>query len=1224
MPITVIYRNNCHLDVVLKDEELYVGDYCKENSVADNSNDLEFAALQVLNKEVENFVDFFIGVTGFNPWSLQRYWIKRLISGESFAMVAPTGVGKSTLLAVYALYKAYFYKSKVYIITPTRELAKQMYTRIVEFSTRVKLSIKIVLYDSSNRNANRVKESIKSGDFDILITSAAFLSRHKDVLTDKRIDIVIADDLDSIMKNSKNVDRILTLLGFDNNDVELATKIVKLRQYAFLVKASKGLESYEKVRKELVELEAILRNSIAKKNVQLVVASATGRARGLKSQVLKLLLGFDAGAVFEYWRNIVDLYYPIDEAIQDKITYIVKKLGSGIIFVSSLYKELIEPMVIKLRERGIRVEVVKSGSKAVDKFRRGEIDVLIGSASYYGILVRGLDEPIRVRYTIFIGIPSIVRDLKESLNNPRFLFLVLRKLKDLGIQVDDMLNSVVKIITSSTPSMLYMYSKLMKQKARDDTFSIDDDTRAKVAFLIDIRNRVYEIAKDTLDKLKVLEIGRSCIIVKRSNRYLMIKPDPYTYIQASGRCSRLLMSRKTFGISIIFDEYHQLLKLLETFLKKYINTFAIAKLDVDNIDIFVEKIEKSRSESAPSSNVSISTALIIVESPTKARTIANMFGKPAKRLLGNSVVYETLIPLSSSNVIVASIMPTLGHITDLVTDEGVYGIKVDENIFKPIYDFVSRCRNCGAQHVGIYDSCPYCGSIDIMSSSSIFNVMKALASQVDEIYVATDPDTEGEKIAFDIYNLLIPYNKRIFRIEFREITKNAILGALKNPRTIDLKKTKAQIIRRIADRWIGFELSIWLQTKFDKPWLGAGRVQSPVLLWVASRYKEYKDTFGYVVVADIGGYRLRFYIGKDGNAKEKALKIANKLLEEGLKILRLEFVEKEIPPLPPFTTDSLLQEANTFFGFSASKTMSLSQTLFELGLITYHRTDTTRLSTLALSIARETVKKMGFEDMFIPRTWGGDGKEGAHEAIRPTNPTTSEELVEMVIRGDVGILTKISEDHVKLYDLIFRRFIASQMPNAKIKYIIVQAEVEGIRTHFELPVEILTPGFTLVYPMKLYSNVVKNIDTESMKIKIENAEVIKASPLTLYRVADIIKIMKEKGIGRPSTYAKAIDNNVKHGYIVLSKKRKVLIPTKLGLNVADIIKSSFQEFVGENVTKEIELLIDQIEEGKVRADLILQNIYENINSFMHYIENIQGIPTHITNVINVNSTTAIV
>jgi reverse gyrase len=118
--------------------------------------------------------------------------------------------------------------------------------------------------------------------------------------------------------------------------------------------------------------------------------------------------------------------------------------------------------------------------------------------------------------------------------------------------------------------------------------------------------------------------------------------------------------------------------------------------------------------------------------------------------------------------------------------------------------------------------------------------------------------------------------------------------------------------------------------------------------------------------------------------------------------------------------------------------------------------------------------------------------------------------------------------------------------------------------------------------------------------------------------------MKEKGIGRPSTYAKAIDNNVKHGYIVLSKKRKVLIPTKLGLNVADIIKSSFQEFVGENVTKEIELLIDQIEEGKVRADLILQNIYENINSFMHYIENIQGIPTHITNVINVNSTTAIV
>jgi reverse gyrase len=1218
LPITVVYRGGCHLDVSYEDEELYVSDYCKENSITDENN-LELKALQIINKEVENFIEFFTSVTGFIPWSLQRYWIKRLISGESFAMIAPTGVGKSTLLAVYALYRAYFYRSKIYIITPTRELAKQMFSRISEYISRVNLgNVKILLYDSSSKNVDQVKENIRNGDFDILITSAAFLSRHKDVLVGKRIDVVIADDLDSIMKNSKNVDRILALLGFDNNDIELATKIVKLRQYALLTKASKSYEAYEKVRRELTELEAVLRNNIAKKNVQLVVASATGRAKGLKSQVLKLLLGFDAGAIFEYWRNIVDLYHPINGTLLDTLVHIVKKLGSGLIFVSSLYRDLVQQVAARLREEGIKVEVVKSGSKAVDKFRRGEVDVLVGSASYYGILVRGLDEPIRTRYTVFIGVPSIVKDLRDSLNNPRFLFLVLHKLKQLGLQVDDLLSNVIKVITSSTPSMLYMYSKLMKQLPKDSSVPINDDVRYKVELLIDVAAKVYKMCKDVLEKLSIIEIDKNCIIVKRHNKYLVIRPDPFTYIQASGRCSRLLKGRKTFGVAIIFDEYPQLVKLLETFLRRYINTFTVIDFDLSKLSELAKEVEASRSASALGNNISISTALIIVESPTKARTIASMFGKPAKRILGNAVVYETLIPISTERVIVASVMSSLGHITDLVTDEGVYGVKVNKHHFKPTYDFISRCRNCGAQHVGVYDTCPYCGSTDVMSSSSIFNVMKVLALQVDEIYIATDPDTEGEKIAFDIYNLLQLYNRRIYRIEFREVTKNAILNALKNPRVVDLKMVKAQIVRRIIDRWIGFELSLWLQKRFDKPWLGAGRVQSPVLLWVASRYKEYRELFGYVVVVDIGGYRLRLYVGRDGEAKEKAFKLANLVKENGLELLHLEFVERNLPPLPPFTTDTLLQEANTLFGFTASKTMSLAQTLFELGLITYHRTDTTRLSTLALNIAHEAMKKLGLDAMYTPRTWGGDGKEGAHEAIRPTNPVTAEDLVEMVIRGDVGMLTRISEDHVKLYDLIFRRFIASQMPNARIKYIVGEVRVKDMKMRFELPVEILEPGFTLVYPIKLYNNVVKNIDSNAMRIKVENVNVIKSSSINLYRVADIIKMMKEKGIGRPSTYAKAIDNNIRHGYILLSKRKNVLIPTKLGLDVAEIIKTKFLKLVGEDTTKELELLTDRIEEGRARADLVLQNVYESIDSYMRYMESDEVLPQHIFNNMNSN------
>ncbi|MEM3980861.1 MAG: DEAD/DEAH box helicase, partial [Ignisphaera sp.] len=465
------------------------------------TTNLELTALHILDKEIKNFVNFFVKVTNFIPWSLQKYWIKRLISGESFAMIAPTGIGKSTLLAVYALYKVYYYKSKVYILTPTRELAKQMYSRISEFINKAGLkdNIKLIFYDSSSKNVSQTKDAIKSNDFDILITSAAFLTRHHELLTDKRFSLIIADDLDSIMKNSKSVDRILTLLGFDTKDVELALKIIKLRQHAFLAKALKSQETFEKIRRELLELEAILRNNIAKKNVQLVVASATGRARGLKSQVLKLLLGFDTGAVFEYWRNIVDLYDSLDEFLYDKVEYLIKKLGSGIIFVSPLYKEIMEVLVGKLRDKGIKIEVVKSGSKGVDKFRRGEIDVVVGSASYYGILVRGLDEPIRTRYTIFIGIPSIVRDLQDSLNNPRFLFIILRELQHLGYKVDNLISSITEIITNSTPSMLYLYTKLMNQKSNNNLVSVSEEVKAKVRLLLHIKQSTYNIIKEILN-----------------------------------------------------------------------------------------------------------------------------------------------------------------------------------------------------------------------------------------------------------------------------------------------------------------------------------------------------------------------------------------------------------------------------------------------------------------------------------------------------------------------------------------------------------------------------------------------------------------------------------------------------------------------------------------------------------------------------------------------------
>ncbi|MEM0490488.1 MAG: reverse gyrase [Ignisphaera sp.] len=1164
------------------------------------------SAVDVILKEAENLAQFFTEVTGFKPWSLQNYWIKRLVSGESFAMVAPTGVGKSTLLAVYSLYRAYFYRSKVYIITPTREIAKQMYRKIIEFLEKIQKtrtseeSIKIVLYDSSNRNNTLVKEDIRNGNFHILITSVAFLTRYKDLVIDKKIDIVIADDLDSIMKNSKSVDKVLSLLGFSNEDIDLAQKIIKLRQNLFAIKIAKGQEATESLRKELLELEAILRNNIAKKSVQLVVASATGRIRGLKSLVLKLLLGFDAGAVFEYWRNIADLYYTIDENFMRILINIVKKLGSGIIFVSPLYRDLINIISEELKKHNIRVEVAKSGNKAVDRFRKSEVDVLIGSTSYYGILVRGLDEPLRIRYTIFVGIPSIVRDILDSLNNVRFMYAVLRELKILGYNVDHLINSVSNIVKNSTPSMLYLYSKLMKKGLIEN---ISEDVAHKVMELQKIKEAVYNFLKDHLKKTKVFELKGFGIVTRKGSRYIFVKPDPYTYIQASGRCSRLYNGSKTFGVSIVFEEYVELIHIMDRVLRKFIDYFSFDILDINKLDEYREKIEKSRQpDTKKGYGVNISTALILVESPTKAKTIANMFGKPAKRNIGGFTVYETLIPLHNLKTYVVMIMPTMGHVTDLIIDEGIYGVKINNGIYVPIYDFITKCRNCNSQHVGVYDSCPYCGSLDVISSSSVYNAAKMIATEVDEVFLAMDPDTEGEKIAYDLYNLLLPYNSNIYRIEFKELTRTALLNALNNPREINLGRVKAQIARRIADRWIGFELSLWLQMKLNKPWLGAGRVQSPVLLWITSRYREYREGYGYALLLDLGGYTVKMYLGKGAEAREKALNLLDKIIKEGLKVEHMRIIEREISPPPPFTTDTLIYEANVLYGFSASKTMALAQSLFELGLITYHRTDSPRVSSIGISIAHEVLKKLHMEKLHSPRSWNSNlGKEDAHEAIRPTNPISAEELIELVIRGDIGFITRISEDHIKLYDLIFRRFMASQMINSKIRYLQLELTIDRGKVSVEVPIEIIVDGFTKIYPIKLYTDILRNLDEKGQRITVINAKIIRGSTATLYRVADIVKLMKDKGIGRPSTYAKAIDNNIRHGYIITSKRRRYLIPTKLGLEVAEIINQRFLSLVGEDVTKELEELLDRIEEDELDIDQVIETIRKNIDIVMENV-----------------------
>ncbi len=1175
---------------------------CAEAGVRDR---VEQLAIELWRREVEELRKFFRELIEHEPWSLQVHWMRRLISGESFAMIAPTGIGKSTLLAVYALYRAIMYGWRVYILTPTREIAKQFYDRMRQFVEKLRSlgyqveNIRLVFYDSASRNTKSIKDAIACGEFDILITSASFLSRNYELVSIHRIDLVIADDLDALMRNSRNIDRILKLLGFSEEDIELATRLVKLKQNLAVAKLSSTPERVEELRAEVIELEAMLRNKISMKRAQLVVASATGRVRGLKPLMMKELLGFEGGALFEYWRNVVDLYAPLED-LERVLPTVIRKLGSGIVFVASgRDREFVKKLRDVLEASGLRVAVAKSGTRAVDKFRRGEVDVLIGTASYYGILVRGLDEPLRVKFTVFVGIPRVVRDLKISLYSVRFLYSVLRELKRRGENVDDLLSKVMEIVQKSTPAMLAAYSKWLR-----DPSSAPEQLRDRVDILTKIVETVYRKVLEIVKREEKLAVGNFALVVRKGSGAVVMKPDPYTYIQASGRSSRLLNGSKTFGVSIVFEEHRELLSMLEARLRRFVTNFEFRELVLAELDLYSRRVEATRSGAIGGRDIrnAIRTALIIVESPTKARTIAGMFGKPAKRVIGETIVYETVIPVDSDRIYVASIAASLGHVVDLVTDEGIHGVRIEGGRYVPIYDFITKCRSCGFQHVGIYDRCPYCGSDNVHQSFKTYNVLKKLALDVDQVFIGTDPDTEGEKIAFDLTVLLTPFNKSIKRIEFHEVTRRAILEALRKPRSIDIRRVEAQVARRIADRWVGFEVSMWLQRTLNRPWLGAGRVQSPVLLWVVDRYRQYRDSIGYSVVMVIGGYRVRLFIGRGVEDRELAERIAEEVRSRGLEVVELVEEVREVNPPPPFTTDELLYEAGRRLGLSASRVMSIAQALFEAGLITYHRTDSTRVSSVGLAVAREALEKMGLAHLYAPRSWGIDSEhaEGAHEAIRPTMPLDAEGVKEAVIRGDLGIATRIGELHVRVYDLIFRRFLASQMRSSRIRFVKAKLRVDRFIVEIEAPIAIESPGFATVYPPRLYPELGKVL--RSGKVVPESVMVVKSAQIRLYTSADLVKMLKERGIGRPSTYAKAIDNNVRHGYMVLSKKRKAAIPTKLGIAVSKLIRDLFLDLVGEHVTRELEKAMDDIESGRRELYEVLEELQKRIDQVISEAE----------------------
>ncbi|BFI73181.1 reverse gyrase [Nanoarchaeota archaeon] len=605
-------------------------------------------------------------------------------------------------------------------------------------------------------------------------------------------------------------------------------------------------------------------------------------------------------------------------------------------------------------------------------------------------------------------------------------------------------------------------------------------------------------------------------------------------------------------------------------------------------DIKTGKIEKSVQEL-------MKVILFIVESPNKARTISSFFGRPSIRNINGIKIYE--VSLGNAHLIITA---SKGHILELTTDPiGLFGIERKEQDFYPYYNTIKKCLNCGAQFTEYKDGkCPYCGSTNIDDSINRIKALQELAQEVDQVIIGTDPDTEGEMIAYSLYLVLYPFNRNIKRAEFHEVTKTAILNALQNLRDIDLNLVKSQVVRRIEDRWLGFSLSQIVQKYFNKNWLSAGRVQTPVLGWIIDRFIERNRSRSYILELILEDDR-KLVIDTDAKDRRTINKIIKNLKDKEIQVLEYKEVEEKIDPLPPYITSTILQDANMVLKIGVDRIMQILQELFESALITYHRTDSTRISPLGISIAKDYISEKFGEELFVGRSWG---EGGAHEAIRPTRPLDSEQLREAIENGEIEVFINMTRYHYIIYDLIFRRFIQSQM-----KYVIINKFIERIKIPViekEIQIEGLKDvkehGWDLIYPYRI--NVMKNNPIKPIKIK----DIIgrKIPKVRLYSQADIINLMKERDIGRPSTYAIIVKKVMGRGYVI--DKSNNLIPTKLGINVYDFLEKNFGDFVSEKRTRDLEDIMDKISEGKEDYKKILENLYEETNQIIEKGKNIKN------------------
>ncbi len=560
--------------------------------------------------------------------------------------------------------------------------------------------------------------------------------------------------------------------------------------------------------------------------------------------------------------------------------------------------------------------------------------------------------------------------------------------------------------------------------------------------------------------------------------------------------------------------------------------------------------------------------LIIVESPAKANTI--------KKFLGGST----------------KVVASMGHVRDLPKSK----LGIDTNNFEPEY-------------------------INIRGKASLINSLKKDAKQAKKVYLATDPDREGEAIAWHLAYLLGIDKDEVCRVTFNEITKETVKESMKKPRKIDLNLIDAQQARRVLDRIVGYKISPVLWKKVKRG-LSAGRVQSVAVKLIVDREEEIEnfipvEYWNITAIVSDKKTKTKFeskLVGKDGkkielHSKEEVDEVLNVLEKARYIVKDVTVGEKKRNPAPPFTTSTLQQEASRKLGFPIKKTMSVAQGLYEgvkisdrgtTGLITYMRTDSTRISDEARKAAKEQIEKIYGENYYENRFYKAKADaQDAHEAIRPSYVN--------ILPDDIK--DSLTPDQYKLYKLIYNRFLASQMSSAVYDTIAVDIKADEY--------DLKTTGQSIKFKgfMTLY---VEGADEEKeseelgiasipylekqdeLKKETLDAKQSYTEPPARYTEASLVKVLEEKGIGRPSTYAPIITTILARNYI--EKVQKQLVPTELGKVVNKLLIENFSDIINVEFTANMEEEFDKIAVGEENWKKVIKDFYDPFEVVINKVE----------------------